>query len=70
MVRIDLQADCYASRTFALLHAGLEFGGRFNADGVAEMEIPVLEIAPDISARFDDGAIATASLNIDLRSVE
>lgn len=70
MVRIDVEADCYASRTFALIHAGLEFGGRVSADGVAEMEIPVLEISPDISARFDDGAIATAPLNFDLRSVE
>lgn len=70
MVRIGVAADCYASRTFVLLHAGLEFGGRFSADGVAEMEIPVLEIAPEISARFDDGVIATAPLNVDLRSVE
>lgn len=70
MVRIDLAADCYASRTFTVLHAGLEFGGRFNENGLAEMEIPVLEIAPEISARFDDGAVAIASLNFDLRSVE
>lgn len=70
MVRIEIEAACYASRPFVLLHAGLEFGGAFNADGVAEMEIPVLEISPEISARFDDGAIATAPLNFDLRSVE
>lgn len=70
MVRIDVEADCHASRTFALLHAGLEFGGRVSADGVAEMEIPVLEISPEISARFDDGAVATAPLNFDLRAVE
>lgn len=70
MVRIAIQADCYASRTFALLHAGLEFDGRFDASGVAEMEIPVLEISPEISVRFDDGAVATAPLNFDLRSVE
>ncbi len=70
MVRISVEGDCYASRTFALLHAGLEFGGRLGADGVAEIEIPVLEIGPEISARFDDGAIATAPLNFDLRSVE
>ena len=70
MVRIDLAAECYASRTFVLLHAGLEFGGRFSSNGVAEMEIPVLEVASEIDVRFDDGSVATAPLNFDLRSVE
>lgn len=70
MVRVEIQADCYASRTFVLQHAGLEFGGRFGAKGVAELEIPVLEVTPEISARFEDGQIATAPLNFDLRAVE
>ncbi len=70
MVRVEIQANCNASQTFVLLHAGLEFGGRFSPNGAAELEIPVLEISPEISVRFDDGAIATAPLNFDLRSVE
>lgn len=70
MVRVDLTADCYASRPFALLHAGLEFGGRFSADGIAALEIPVLEISTEISARFEDGEVVSAPLNLDLRSVE
>ena len=70
MVRIELQADCYASRPFVLLHAGLEFGAWFDANGAAEMEIPVLEITSDISVRFEDGSSATTPLNIDVRSVE
>ena len=70
MLRVELQAACYASRPFVILHAGLEFGARFDADGGAAAEIPVLEITPDITARFEDGAEATARLNVDLRSVE
>lgn len=70
MVRVSLIADCYASRPFVFLHAGLEFGARFDANGVAEMELPVLEIAPEISARLEDGTVVTAPLNIDIRSVE
>ena len=70
MVRMGLKADCHASRPFVLLHAGLEFGARFDANGVAEAEIPVLETATDITARFEDGAEATAPLNFDLRAVE
>ncbi len=68
--RIELQADCYASTTFVLQHAGLDFSGRFDQAGAVALELPIMEATDQIFARLDDGATIASSLLYDERAVE
>lgn len=60
--RIVIDSKCHAGQTFAVLHAGLAFGGSIGADGRGEISLPVLDISGGDRVRFADGAEAPVTL--------